>query len=552
MAGCDEAREQGSCKRRRLDEAAATWHDLPTEIVAIIFGALDDFDLVGVRRVCRLWCALADDLYRRPLRLAPSRSEYVVEMARRGDLCAVCRAWSESVQAGLLASDLCRIDGRDRRKYAHNGDHGDGDDGHRGDHANNGGNGAVRDHASCWDDDIDPCAVMRAAAESGNGALVQWLCDWRSCLPTKEAVRAVAEAGGQEAIRWLHARDHTRYRLADGSIVTATLAGMGHLRALDWLHARGDVVWDETACAAAAAAGRLDVLDWLRARDHPWDARTCVAAADAGHVDILWWAVAHGCPHADRDIVVGLVRNGLFDDIVRAAECGCPLSYLAWEEAADVCRPDILEWLLVQRCPTSPTAILNAAAKGCVNTMAWLRAHGASWHPYVFRHAAYKGHLDALKWAATNGCLQNALAMNEAACAGHLHVMEWLCDALGFSLDDSLAPAAALAGQYGVLVWLRDRGYRWDKNALTGVAAKGHLDTLLWAAEAGFAFDAHRCRDAIQHNTRSHRATKKWIEARILPPVRPRCRLLCPADARPYPLAQPMDVPWSMPAQDQL
>lgn len=544
MAGCDEACEQGHYKRRRVDETPATWHDLPAEIVAIIFGALDDFDLVGVRRVCRLWCALASDLYRRPLRLAPTRSEYVVEMARRGDMGAVCRAWSESVQAGLLASD--------RQKCARSNDHGDDGVGYRGDHGDDGGNHIVRDHASCWDDDIDPCAVMRAAAESGNGALVQWLCDWRSCLPTKGAVRAVAEAGGQEAIRWLHARDHTRYRLADGSIVTATLAGMGHLRALDWLHARGDVVWDETACAAAAAAGRLDVLDWLRARDHPWDARTCVAAADAGHVDILWWAVAHGCPHADRDIVVGLVRNGLFDDIVRAAECGCPLSYLAWEEAADVCRPDILEWLLVQRCPTSPTAILNAAAKGCVNTMAWLRAHGASWHPYVFRHAAYKGHLDALKWAATNGCLQNALAMNEAACAGHLHVMEWLCDALGFSLDDSLAPAAALAGQYGVLVWLRDRGYRWDKNALTGVAAKGHLDTLLWAAEAGFAFDAHRCRDAIQHNTRSHRATKKWIEARILPPVRPRCRLLCPADARPYPLAQPMDVPWSMPAQDQL
>lgn len=536
--GCDEAREQGHCKRRRLDEAAATWHDLPPEIVAAVLAALDDFDLVSARRVSRLWCALADDLYRHPLRLAPTRSEYVVEMARRGDLGAVCRAWSESVQAGLLASALCRVDDRVRGQHARDA----GDCGHG---VCSDGDGDVRYHASCCDDNIDPRAVMRAAAEGGSGALIRWLCDWRSCLPTKEAVRAVAEAGGQEAVQWLHARNHTRCRLADGSIATATLAGMGHLRALDWLHTRGDAVWDETVCAAAATAGHLDLVEWLHVHDHPWDARTCVAAADSGHVDILWWAIAHGCPHAHRDVVVGLVRNGLFDDIVRAVECGCPLSSLAWEEAAGACRPDILEWLSIQRCPTSPTAILNAAAKGCVDTMAWLRAHGASWHPYVFRYAAYKGHLDVLKWAATNGCLQHRLAMDEAACAGHLHVMEWLCDALGFPLDDCLAPTAAMHGRRDVLVWLSDRGCRWDKGVLTGVASKGDLGTLRWAVEAGFAFDARRCRDAVQCNTRIHRATKKWLDARIVPPVLSRCRLLCPADARaPDSLGQSAHAPW--------
>lgn len=541
MVGGDEVcGQQRPCKKRRIHETATTWDDLPTEVIDMVLTALDDFDLVDARCVCRLWRALANGIYRRPLRLAPTRSEYIMEMARRGDLGAVCRAWPESMYSATSASSAQRADEPDPSNH---NDNVDGDDDHN-HNCDRGGddpdNVDGRDHAHCWDDDLNPYTVLRLAEESGNGALVQWLCGEQPHLVTGTAVRAIIiDNGGQAAVEWLHMRGHTQRRLFDYGTATATLAGMGRLDALDWLHTQGDALWDASACAAAASGGHLDVVQWLHQHNHPWDARTCVAAAGSGHTDILWWVIAHGCPHVDRDVVVGLIRNGLLDDLVRAVECGCPLSSLAWEEAAAVCRTDILEWLHIQRCQTSDAALHRAASKGCVDTMRWLRAHGAPWHTHIFRHAAYAGHLDALKWAAANGCPSTMVALYEAVCGGHLHVIEWLCDVLGFSPDDdSLVRAAALSKQYHVLVWLRDRGCRYVGNALAVMACNGHLHGLCWAVRAGFAFDARQCHDAVLHGTRNHRATKKWIEAfGISPPVRARCSLLCPTIHAPNPPA---------------
>ncbi|ATE82286.1 Ankyrin repeat domain containing protein [Pandoravirus salinus] len=548
MGGDDEAHvQQRPCKKPRLHgAAAAAWDNLPTEIVDLVLTALDDFDLVNVRRVCHLWRALADNIYRRPLRLAPTRSEYVVEMARRGDFDAVRRAWPATPEPPDAHEPIAHCTGKHSRLDSHDGDS-DALGRDKDEDGDSGKGGKERGHAHCWDVEVDTCDVLRAAVEGGSGALVRWLCDQQSCLLTEAAVRTIVTDGvGQEGIEWLYARGYTYCLLADDTTVTAALAGMGHLDALDWLHARSDALWRQSASAAAAAAGHMHVVRWLREHDYPWDTRTCAAAAHSGHTDILWWAIAHGCPHVDHDVAVGLARNGLLDDLVRAVECGCPLSRRTWEEAAGACRIDILEWLLLQRCPTSDAALLYAAARGCIDTMHWLCARGASWHSYVFRYAARTGHLNVLQWASANGCPSDTLAMYEAACGGHTHVMAWLCDALDFSVDaDYIVTAAIQFEQYHVLVWLRQRGVKFTVDALATVAGHGRLDALCWGVQAGFPFDARQCHEAVQRDTRAHRATKKWIYARLLPRPRTGCRLLCPADTHPDIVPRPTHTPWS-------
>lgn len=479
-------------KKKRVCET--TWDDLPTEIVNGVLAFMDDFELVAARRVCRLWSALAARLWRDPARLAPTRSEYVVEMARRGDLDAVQWAWPVSVGFGSRLAAAAFVDDRNH----------DDDGVHR-------------------EGSIDAYRAVGAASSSGNVALAHWLCVDRRCHWTDGTSRAAARDGRLNVIQWMHREGYTRQPFYDGSNVTSELAAAGHLDALRWLYDQGDALWSPKTCARAAHAGRLDVLRWLRERDCPWDARTCVAAADAGRPEILWWAIAHGCDHADAGIAAGLARNGLFDDLVRAADSGCPLSKSTSIAAAYAGRVDILEWLQIKRCPITDEALDAAGCNDHVDVMRWLRDQGLPWPPWARHTAARGGYLDTLKWIVAEGCLCDVGVMGTAVSQGHLHVVEWLCDAVGIELTEDMFGVALGAGRSDVLPWLRERGCPLGDRALPAMARHGHLDALCWAVRVGYPFDPQECRDAVSGHDRRHRAVKRWLDAQIALSTQSRC-----------------------------
>jgi hypothetical protein len=88
----------------------------------------------------------------------------------------------------------------------------------------------------------------------------------------------------------------------------ARVAGLGDLRMLSWLRARG-CPWPASfdalmhidgggPCEMAAAGGHLSALQWLRTNGCPWNGLTCAQAAKGGHLSVLQWARTEGCPWA--------------------------------------------------------------------------------------------------------------------------------------------------------------------------------------------------------------------------------------------------------------
>jgi hypothetical protein len=182
----------------------------------------------------------------------------------------------------------------------------------------------------------------------------------------------------------------------------ARVAGLGDLRMLSWLRARGcpwlhDSVWQYAhgPSAQAAAGGHLSLLQWLQANGCLWRYGVCAQAAAGGYLSVLQWLHANGCV-LDRTTCAEAARGGHLD---------------------------VLQWARANCSPWDEATCARAAEGGHLHVLRWARANGCKWDEGTCANAAHGGHLAQLQWARANGCPWGEYTCASAACGGHLSVL---------------------------------------------------------------------------------------------------------------------------------
>jgi hypothetical protein len=201
-----------------------------------------------------------------------------------------------------------------------------------------------------WDHGL----VCEGAAAAGNLHVPEWslACrpgdDFSPSMPLggSRPGHAAALHGHLKVLQWLHARGCPL-----DAITCASAARGGHLKTLQWARLEKGCPWDDRTCVQAARGRHLALLQWAHANGCPWDERTCLMAAAYGHLDILQWARANGCPWDERTCLTA-AAYGHLPALRWARQSGCPLG----------------EWTCAQ--------MYNAAVgRGYTDVAAWLEAN---------------------------------------------------------------------------------------------------------------------------------------------------------------------------------
>jgi hypothetical protein len=273
----------------------------------------------------------------------------------------------------------------------------------------------------------------------------------------------------------------------------ADVAGLGDLRMLSWLRARG-CPWSDAAaipyvvtlgpCARAAAGGHFAVLRWLRAVGCPWDVRTCTYAAGGGHLSVVQWARANGCPWEPDagHLAIELGDWSLSSLVMHAGHASRrPWCAGTCAFAAKGGHLSVLQWAHAHGCPWDACTCVYAARGGHLSVLQCPRANGCPWDDRACFAAAESGQL---QWLHANGCPWNAGTCATAALGGNLSVLQW-ARAHGCPWNANTCSCAADGGHLAVLQWAHANGCPWDQETCTRAAGSGHLSVLQWAHANG-------------------------------------------------------------------
>jgi hypothetical protein len=132
------------------------------------------------------------------------------------------------------------------------------------------------------------------AAASGSMKVLQFIADENLLSPHTACVGAIQ--GGQH-IRVLEFVRNLGHPLLSELYIRAIWKE--NMSIVQWLY-DNHVLFDESACVAAAETGQLAVLVWLRQHNCPWDSVTCLGAAGRGRLETLQWSLENGCPWHDN------------------------------------------------------------------------------------------------------------------------------------------------------------------------------------------------------------------------------------------------------------
>mmetsp|Transcript_37302 Transcript_37302/g.92232 ORF Transcript_37302/g.92232 Transcript_37302/m.92232 type:complete len:302 (-) Transcript_37302:215-1120(-) len=246
-------------------------------------------------------------------------------------------------------------------------------------------------------------------------------------------------------------------------------------------------------CSILAKCGNLEVLQWAWQNGCPWSATTCHNAAIGGHLEVLRWVRERGCPW-DEWTSYGAAMGGHLD---------------------------VLKWARERNCPWSETACSLAAGGGHLEVLVWLRQHGYSLDESVGINAARRGQLAVLKWASKNECpcfveIMSWSRLNEGAIAnGHLAVLIWLQEHWLQMYVDSGFDLCTCAAQYGQLEILRwaEEHYPWDVRTCRAAASAGHLEVLIFLRERGCRWDKQMLLHLLHRETSARcAAVRRWVE----------------------------------------
>jgi hypothetical protein len=190
------------------------------------------------------------------------------------------------------------------------------------------------------------------------------------------------------------------------------------------------------------------------------------------------------------------VTAGLHADVqtlVALRKLGMLLNYTVMDAVALSGRLNILQSILSeQQCPAPDELPQYAARSGNVSMLKWLNADTCcKFDEFACEGAAKEGKLAALQYLRSEGCEWNENdVVQHAARSGSIAMVEWLwrhSDA--DNIDTVVMIAAATDGSIAMCERLRDIGFIWTVDALTGAATSGNFKTLRWLRDNGCPWD---------------------------------------------------------------
>jgi len=190
-------------------------------------------------------------------------------------------------------------------------------------------------------------------------------------------------------------------------------------------------------CQLAARGNHWDVLIYLRGNGYSLNVDTCEAAAMGGNLQILKWLKDNGC-HWNQRVFAAAAEGGNLTILNYLKENGCQ-----WDSRASIA----------------------AAKKGHLECLKYLKSQGCEIDSFAFSVAAEAGKLEICQWLYENGYYckdKGKWASSLAAGNGHISVLKFLskieCD-----FGVWTCRAAAFNGQKETLIWLRNKGYKWNQ-----------------------------------------------------------------------------------------
>ena len=326
----------------------------------------------------------------------------------------------------------------------------------------------------------------------------------------REVFRAAMETGHASIAMWAFTK---------GVRVEATdlyeAASRGHLDLMErvlfmFVPSYGLAALDEIGLHAASS-GCMELVQWVldtfrNAIPAPalWEKPSAAylapftalrSAARGNHTHVMTWLVTHaGSPIPDTPVAV----QALVED---AAKGGI----------------EALQWIhntIRHPMVFGADAMRNAASRGHFDAIRWMHAEFNVELTYeVIDCAAEYGQIEVLKWceqqvlqqAFSEDELDESEAMFVAAREGHLGVLQWLHDRrrtfVAIDWNQGLYEVAAAHGHMRVLEWLHDmrcpRGTSAD--AITGAVRSGSIDVIVWLRNRGFKWNADACTSAAEH-----------------------------------------------------
>ncbi|PNH11327.1 hypothetical protein TSOC_001854 [Tetrabaena socialis] len=218
-------------------------------------------------------------------------------------------------------------------------------------------------------------------------------------------------------------------------------------------------------CESVCRSGDLDSLRALLREQWPWSARCLIAAAAADQLHVLEWLLLQGCPtgaaHDRQAVALAAARRGSLRVLRWAVRVlRCELSASVFEQAASAQHAEWrekLDWLLAQGCPWSSV--------GTVPLRLAVRYLAGRLGPFS---AAEQGRLDVLQMLHTRGVLPDGSCHLAALEVGRTDINRWLTATVGVLLPDGDAA---------------DSGASRGTTATTAAAYGGHVGALRWLLE---------------------------------------------------------------------
>ncbi|PNH05840.1 hypothetical protein TSOC_007861, partial [Tetrabaena socialis] len=343
--------------------------------------------------------------------------------------------------------------------------------------------------------------VLESAAQAGQLDVCAWL--WQRGWPLeKSLLDAAARGGQQEMYEWLLANGCPK----GNEMKAATQAAwQGHAGMMDWLLLGTSASEETSLVEPATLLGRLHhtYLDWRS------------GGGDLDDLEDLMHAVAAGCDLPTLQRLHHAYLDSLSGDMEELRQHFRFMYYAAKSHTADWQAK--LEWLEARGYPLTEDACWQAAGMpDALPRLQWLRQLGFPFSQQVARNAAGGGNMEELQYVLGQGGVNyddeglmasaawggNVAIMEvlhargvrvgrdmaaKAAGRGHLLAVAWLVERLGAgtALTADVFQRAAKAGSMALMMWLRELGCPWNKEAFAKAARHGSEEQLEWLAEQG-------------------------------------------------------------------
>lgn len=164
---------------------------------------------------------------------------------------------------------------------------------------------------------------------------------------------------------------------------------------------------NKSVCANLADRGDLATLEFCRSKGIKWNWDTFHNAACHGNEIMLKYLLDNNCPYDNDLAYVYAVEGNSLSNLKYLVENGFNWGVPTVNAAVSSGHLNILEYLLLNNCPTEESSCITAAYSNNLKALELLRQYGSAWNEKVYEEAAGQGCLEILKYCHDNGCPLN-------------------------------------------------------------------------------------------------------------------------------------------------